>query len=61
MLQNVDTSNLAAERDFIIFKADVDKLNINKLVTIFFLVCDNLKTKLDDLDVDKLETDPVGF
>ena len=51
----VDTSNLTAKRDFIAMKAEVGKLDINKLV-IALTSLKNLKTKVDDLDVLKLET-----
>ena len=51
----VNGSNLAAKRDFIALKAEVDKLVINKLVTVPSGL-NNLKTKVDDLDVDNLKT-----
>ena len=51
----VDTSNLAAKRDFITLKADVDKLDFNKLVNVLTDL-NNLKIKEDDLDVGKLKT-----
>ena len=51
-----DTSNLTAKRDFIALKAEVEQLYIEKLV-IVTTGWNNLKTKLVDLDVDKL--DPV--
>ena len=51
-----DTSNLTAKRDFTALKAEVDQLYIEKLV-IVTTGWNNLKTKLVDLDVDKL--DPV--
>ena len=41
-------------------KAEVDKLDINKLVNIPTSL-NNLKTKVDDLDVGKLKTVPVDF
>ena len=56
----VDTSNLTAKRDFIAMKAEVGKLDINKLV-IALTSLKNLKTKVDDLDVLKLETVPVDL
>ena len=34
MLERVNTSNLVAKRDFVAWKAKVDKLDINKLVNI---------------------------
>ena len=56
----VDTSNLAVKRDFIALKAEVDKLDINKLVNVLTSV-DNSKTKVDDLDVGTLKTVPIDF
>ena len=41
-------------------KAEVDKLNINKLVHIATIL-NNLNTKVDDLDVGKLKTAPVDL
>ena len=43
----VDTSDLAARKDFIALKAEVDKLDINKLVNVPTSL-NNLKTKVDD-------------
>ena len=43
----VDTSDLAAKKDFIALKAEVDKLDINKLVNVPTSL-NNLKTKVDD-------------
>ena len=57
---SVDTFRLAAKRDFIASKAEVDKLDIDKLVLIPTGL-NNLKTKRDDLDVDKLKIVPVDF
>ena len=51
----VDTSNLAVKRDFIALKAEIDKLDITKLVNIPTAL-NNLKTKIDDLDFHKLKT-----
>ena len=56
----VDTSDLAAKKDFIALKAKVDKLGINKLVNVPTSL-NNLKTKVDDLDVGKLKTVPVNL
>ena len=56
----IDAPNLAAKRDFAALKAEVDKLDINKLVNVPSGL-NNLKTKVDDLDVDKLKTVPVDF
>ena len=49
----VDTSNLADKKDFIALKAEFDKLDINNINVPTSL--NNLKTKVDDLDVDKLK------
>ena len=49
----VDTSDVAAKKDFIALEAEVDKLDIIKLVDVPTSL-NNLKTKVDDLDVDKL-------
>ena len=51
----VDTSELAVKQYFIALKAEVEKLGIKKLInapTIF----NNLKLKVQDLDVGKLQT-----
>ena len=50
-----DTSDLAAKKDFIALKAEVDKLDINKPVN-FPTSLNSLKTKSGDLDVGKLKT-----
>ena len=49
---------MAAQKDFITLKAEVDKLNISKLVNVPAIL-NNVKTKVDDLDVRKLKTVPV--
>ena len=54
----IDTSDLAAKKDSISLKAEVDKLDINKLTNVPTSL-NNLKTKVDDLDVGKLKTVPV--
>ena len=51
----VDTSNLAAKKDFIALKANVCKPEINKLVNVPTSLS-NLKTKVYDLDVRKSKT-----
>ena len=56
----VNTSDLAAKKDFIALKAEVDKLDINKLVNVL-TSSNNLKTKIDNLDVGNLKTVPVDF
>ena len=56
----IDTSNLAPERDFIALNAEVDKLDINKLVNVPTGL-NNIKTKVNKLDHGKLKTVPVTF
>ena len=51
-------SDLAVKKDFIALKAEVNKLDIDKLVNVPTSL-NNLKTKLDDLDVGKLRAFPV--
>ena len=46
----VETSDLAAENDFVALKAEVDKLDINKLTNVPTGL-NILKTKVDDLDL----------
>ena len=48
------------KKDFIALKAEVDKLDIAKLVNIPTGL-NNLKTKVDDLDVGKLKTVPIDL
>ena len=45
----VDTSNLVLKKDFVAFKAEVDKLDINKLINVPTIL-NNLKPKVDSLD-----------
>ena len=56
----VDTSGLAVKKDFIALKAEIDKLDINKLVNVPTSLND-LKAKVDDLDVGKLKAVPVDL
>ena len=56
----VDTSDLAAKKDFIALKAEVDKLDINKLVNDPNSL-NNLKTKIDNLYIGKLKAVPVNL
>ena len=56
----VGTSHLAAKRDFIALKAEVDKLDINQLIYVPASL-NNLKTKVNDLDVGKLKTVSVDL
>ena len=51
----VDTSDLAAKKDFIALKTEVNKLDIINLLM------NNLKTKVDDLDFGKLKIVLVAF
>ena len=53
----IDTSNLAAKKYFIALKAEVDKLDINKVTNVPTSL-NNLETIVDDLDVGKLKTVP---
>ena len=53
----VDTSNLAAKKDFIVLKRECDKIDIAKLVN-FPTSLDNLKAKVDDLDFGQIKTVP---
>ena len=53
----IDTSDLTAKKDFIALKAEVDKLDIDKLQLVNLPTSlNNLKIKADDLDVGKLKT-----
>ena len=56
----VDTSDLAVKKDFITLKAEAGKLDINKLIN-GATSLDDLKTKVDDLVVDKLKTVPADL
>ena len=55
-----ELSNYATKNNFIALKAEVDKIDINKLVKVLSRLT-SLKTKLDDLDVDKLKTVSVDL
>ena len=54
----VDTSDLAAEKDFITLKAEIEKLDYAKLFNVPTSLS-NLKPKVDDLNVGKLKPVPV--
>ena len=56
----INTSDLAAKKDFIALKAEVDKLDINKLPNVLTSL-NILKTKVNDLDVGKLKTVAVDL
>ena len=51
----IDTFNLVSKRDFVALKAEANKLGTNKLVNVLSGL-NNLKTKVDDLDVEKLKS-----
>ena len=51
----IDTSDLAAKGDYIALRAEVEKLDINKLVDIP-TSSNNLETNVDGLDVGKFKT-----
>ena len=48
----INTSVLDAKKDFIVLKAEIDKLDINKRVNVPISL-NNLKTNVDYLDVGK--------
>ena len=54
----IDTADVFAKKYFVALKAQVDKLDINKLTNVPTSL-NNLETKVDDLDVGKLKTVPV--
>ena len=56
----IDTSKLAAKSDLVSLKAEVDKLNIDRLKSVPNNLS-NLKSKVDKLDIGKLETTPVDL
>ena len=57
---DIDTSDLAAKKDFVTFKAEVKKLKINKLTNVPTSL-NNLTAKVDGLDVGKLKTVPIDL
>ena len=57
---SVDASDLAAKKDIFVLKDEVEKLGISKLVNLSRSLS-NLKTKVDDLDVDKLKAVPSNL
>ena len=60
LAESVDTSDLAAEKDFVALNVEVDKLDINKLVNVPTSL-NNLKTNVDNLDVGKFKTVSVDL
>ena len=60
--KNYDTCDLAAKKDFIGLKVEIDKTYINKLVNVPTNLNDlKTKGKVDGLDVGKLKTVPVDL
>ena len=55
-----DKSNLTAKKDCVALKAEVDKLDINKLTNVP-TSRNNVKTNVDGLDIAKLKTLPVDL
>ena len=51
---------MVLRRDFFALKAEVDELGINKFINVLSSL-NSLKTKVDDLDADKLKTVPVDL
>ena len=56
----VHMAHLAVKKSFIACKAEVHKLDINKLVNVPTSL-NNLKTMVEDLNVGKLKTVPVNL
>ena len=56
----IDTSKLAEKSDLVSLKAEVDKLDIDKLKNVPINLS-NLKSKADKLDIVKLETTPIDL
>ena len=56
----VATSNLAAKKDFIALKAEVGKIDMNKVVNVPTNL-NSLTTKVDDLDLGKWKTVRIDF
>ena len=54
----IDTSKLATKSDLASLKAEVDKIDVDKLKTVPDDLS-NLKSKVDKLNIGKLETTPV--
>ena len=56
----VDISNLAAEKDFIALKAEVDQLDISRVIN-DITGLNNLRTTVSNLDADMLKTVSVNL
>ena len=59
-MTGIDTSKLAAKSDLVSLKAEVEKLDIDKLKNAPTNLS-NLKSKVDKLDIGKLEATPVDL
>ena len=57
---SIDTSKLAAKSDLVSLKAEVDKLNIDELKNALTDLS-NLKSKVEKIDIDKLDTDKLDI
>ena len=55
-----NTSKLAGKSDLVSLKAEVDKLDIDKLKSVPTNLS-NLKSKVDKLDIEKIKTTPVDL
>ena len=56
----VDISNLAAEKDFIALKAEVDQLEFSRAINVIKGL-NNLRTKVSNLEDDMLKTVSVNL
>ena len=56
----IDTSKLVAKSDLVSLKAELDKLDIDKLNNVTTYLS-NLKSEVDELDIEKLETTSVDL
>ena len=59
--KGVDTSNLATKADLISLKAEINKLEFDKSVVKVETILNDLKTKMDNLGVDKSKTAPMNL
>ena len=57
---SIDTSKLAAKSDLVSLKAEVDKLNIDEWKNALTDLS-NLKSKVEKIDIDKLDTDKLDI
>ena len=56
----IDTSKIASKSDLVSWKAEVDRIDVDKLKTVPDDLS-NLKSTVDKLDIEKLETTPVDL